>query len=374
MPNPPIAANVFPGVKEYAVISRESTPGGTLESGSLYLPTTLQADKYEPDEKPTFLDDKSLVGSMTDAGNVIAGTAISDFGFSGPVFMDQMPHLLYNIMGDYTATGAAGTGSTTLGAAVAAGATTATVAAITGFSSGQAVQIGTVHPEIVVLSAAPSGTTITFTGTPARFAHANADPVTGVVAPFVHVFSLYNGTNGQPVTHNLDFYSGIPATTGARRYSYYCMSGLDFSLNPEQLFTQTTKGTSMLSNVAAATPVQQLTSVLAQPGWRTKVGIGGPVSTNQITDVMTPDITIARAIKPYFTADGSQSPFAIVRDSLNITGKFSRFAQDESPMLNMLNNTQQQLQLIISNGLTGAALLQAQFDMQVAQYDSTKLT
>jgi hypothetical protein len=370
----PLATTVFPGVKEYGVISRELTPAAGINSGTLVLPTTLQGDKYEPDEHPVFLDDKSLVGSMTDQGNVIAGTAQSEWDFGGPVFLDQIPHVLYNLMGDYTATGAAGSGSTTLTAQVAAGATTATVASITGFSSGQAVQLaGTSGTEVVVLSAAPSGSTLTFTGTPARFLHANGAAVTGVVAPFVHVFSLYNGTNGQPVTHNVDFYSGVPLTTGTRRYSYWCCSGVDFDMNTEQLFTQQTKGMSFLSQVAAATPTQQVSAVFAQPNWRVQTALGGPLPGSAINDVQSPSISIARQLKAEFTGDGSQSPFVIVRNSLNITGKFTRVAQDESAILNMLNNTQQQLQIVIDNGLAGAAHLKFQLDMQLAQYSAAKM-
>lgn len=370
----PLATTVFPGVKEYGVISRELTPGAGINSGTLVLPTTLQGDKYTPDEKPVFLDDKSLVGSMTDQGNVIAGTAQSEWDFGGPVFLDQIPHVLYNLMGDYTTTGAAGSGSTTLTAPVAAGATTATVTAITGFSSGQAVQLGTgTTAEVVVLSAAPSGSTLTFTGTPARLAHASAQTVAGVIAPFVHVFSLYNGTNGQPVTHNVDFYSGIPASTGTRRYSYWCCSGVDFDMNTEQLFTHQTKGMSFLSQVAASTPTQTVSAVLAQPNWKVSVGLGGVLPGNAVNDIQSPSISLARQLKAEFTGDGSQSPFVIVRNSFNITGKFSRVAQDESAILNMLNNTQQQLQLIIDNGLTGANHLKFQLDMQVAQYSSAKM-
>ena len=371
----PFAATVFPGVKEFAVINRESVPGGLLNSGTLLLPTTLQADKYDPDEKPVFIDDKSLVGSMTDQGNVIAGTATSEFDFNGEVFLDQFPHLLYNIMGDYTATGAVGSGSTTTtGSANTPGATTLNVTAISGFSSGQAIQVGTgTTAEIVIASAAPSGTTIPITNTPLRFNHAAASTVAGVVAPFVHVFSLYNGTNGQPVTHTMQFYSGIPATFGTRNYAYWCASGVDLDFNVEQLFTHQTKGMSFLSSIPAATPTQTLTSVVAQPNWRVQMGLGGTVGTNPINDIQSPSISLARQLKAEFTNDGSQSPFVIVRNSFNITGKFSRVAQDESAILNMLNNTQQQLQLILDNGLTGANHLKFQLDMQVAQYSAAKM-
>lgn len=371
----PLATTVFPGVKEYGVISRELTPGAGINSGTLVLPTTLQGDKYSPDEKPVFLDDKSLVGSMTDQGNVIAGTAQSEWDFGGPVFLDQIPHVLYNLMGDYTATGATGSGSTTTtGSSNIPGATTLTVTAGTGFTIGQAIQVGTgTTAEVVVASGAGTSTTIPTANTPLRFNHAAATTVAGVVAPFVHVFSLYNGTNGQPVTHNVDFYSGVPATTGTRRYSYWCCSGVDFDMNTEQLFTHQTKGESFLSQVAAATPTQTVSTVLAQPNWKVSVALGGVLPGSAVNDIQSPSISLARQLKAEFTGDGSQSPFVIVRNSFNITGKFSRVAQDESAILNMLNNTQQQLQLVIDNGLTGANHLKFQLDMQVAQYSSAKM-
>lgn len=65
-----------------------------------------------------------------------------------------------------------GAASTTLNATASSGATSMTVTSISGFASGQNVQIddgGQV--EVVTLSAAPSGNTLTFIGTPLKFTH-----------------------------------------------------------------------------------------------------------------------------------------------------------------------------------------------------------
>lgn len=346
-------AFVVPESEQWWGIGREATPG-TAVAPTISIPL----DKGTPEDKFTYIVDKSIQGDMAADHGDIQGVAIADFAMSGNVYTDVIGHMLYNLFGDYTATGAAGSGSTTLTAPLVAGATTATVAAITGFSNGQAVQIGITadgNPEIVVLSAAPSGTTLTFTNTPARSAHASGKTVAGVVAPFTHNFSLLNSGTGQPPAHTITHHQNLTATYGARQYAYWCASGIDFKMSPEQLFTHDTKGTAVMGTAATATPTNSQSTVFAQPNWRWKVGVGGPASGGTLlNDVEDCELSFTREVKPKYTLQAVTSPFIIARLVLGATGKLTITAQDESPLLAYIADTVQQLQMVMtaSNGDT----------------------
>jgi hypothetical protein len=369
----PVSSIVFPETQEWVGTARE------LTAGTIVTPAvTTPVEKAEPDEKVTWLDDKSLRGSMAAEYGMVQGVEIADFGYSGPVYIDALGYDLHNLMGDYTATGSTPANSTTLTAQCSAGATTATVASIAGYASGQAVQLGVSgdgNPEIVVLSTTPSGSTLTFTNTPARFTHANGKTVATVVAPFTHVFSLLNSGNGQPVTHTKTFHQGITGSFGAAQYAYWCASDIAFTANAQQAFMHDTKGMGFLRQAATSGPVNTISSAKLQASWEALVGIGGPASGGTlVSSVIEPKVNITRNLKPYWTLSGFQSPFLIARNTLAIAGSFTHIAQDESPLTNMLNNTQPQLQILISNGLSGANLLSCQFDFQVGAYETSKLT
>jgi hypothetical protein len=331
----PFLATAYPASKQFFGVGKEATPG------TVVLPTTtVPIAKGEPDDKPSFVTDTAFRGSMATDYNEIKVSQLADFGLNGPVFLDTVGHLLLNCMGDYTATGTSGSGSTTLSAQLNAGATTATVAAITGFSNGQAVQVGITadgNPEIVVLSAAPSGNTLTFTNTPARFTHASGKAVAGMVAPFTHIFSLLNSGNGQPPTHTLTHYQGLAASTGARQYGYWCASGLNFSLDAEQLFTYDTSGTGVLGVIAGSPPTNSLSATIPQPSWRFTAGIGGPASGGTLaSNIQGAKVNLTRLLKPYFTLDGTPDPAIIARAGLSSDGTLSVLAQDESPLIQFL--------------------------------------
>ncbi|WP_326829681.1 phage tail tube protein [Streptosporangium sp. NBC_01810] len=198
--------------------------------------------------------------------------------------------------------------------------------------------------------------------------------VSGVAAPYSHTFSLLNSGDGQPVTHTLTDVTGVPAVSGARQYPYSCLSELTLTWNAEQLCSWEAKAQAWPSVVPGVAPTNTLSSVPPVASWRGAVGIGGPASAGTlVTDVTEMSITISREVTPYHTADGSQSPFVIARGPVDVTGKFTQIAQSEQRMLDLLANTQPQLQFVLSNGLTLGALISVQFDLQKVGYRSTKI-
>ena len=374
---PTFGSVVYPESQQWIGIGREAQGA----SGTLVAPTvTVPSEKVEPDEKVTWIEDKSLRGYMAETYGIVQGVEIADFGINGPVYLDTLGHILFNLFGDYVATGSTPANSTTLSAQVNPGATTATVASITGYATGQAVQLGITadgNPEIVVLSSTPSGSTLTFANTPARFTHASGKAVATVVAPFTHIFSLLNSTTGaaQPPTHTLTHRQGISGSFGQNQYGYWCASESAFTLNAQQAFTHDTKGTSLIRQTVTGSALTNVPSTAAlQAAWEGKIGIGGPASGGtQVFNVSEPKFTVTRALKPFWGVNGQQAPYAIVRNNLAITGGFTFLVIDDSPMLAMLNNTQPQLQIVLSNGLSGANLLSVQLDMQVGAYETAKL-
>jgi hypothetical protein len=376
----PFATNVVPENLQWWGFGREITAPGTIAAPVITMP----ADKAQPTDKPTMIVDKGLRGSMAEDFGDIQGVEIAEFPLSGDVYLDAIGHLLFNLWGDYQATGSTPTSATTVAAATSAGATSFTVGAIGSIVIGSVLQFGN-----ATLSAAPTenlvvsnvaGSVVTFATTPLRFAHSSAAAVAIVTAPFSHTFSLLNGgtgsglqLDGQPPTHTITYHNGLAGTYLARQYAYWCASGMDFKMNAEQLFQHDTKGTSILGVIAGSAPTNTQTGLPAVPDWEFKCGIGGPASggtlVNSIEDAQ---VSIARGLKPKFTLQGAQSPFVIARLGLGITGKLTFMAQDESPLLALLANTQQQLQLAMTQG-AGASLISCTFNFNLAAYEAATI-
>jgi hypothetical protein len=84
--------------------------------------------------------------------------------------------------------------------------------------------------------------------------------------------------------------------------------------------------------------------------------------------------SLSRAVKPYWTNQGSQYPYAIGRGKQGVKGKLTFSpAIDESPLVALLANSQPQQQVYASNGLTGVNLVALQIDLLLGMYDTADL-
>lgn len=97
MPTP----TTYASAKQFVLVAKETTQG-TPVAGT----ATIPVEKFEPEDKPVWLDDKALRGSMVDVYGRQQGVIKTDFSFSGPVFGDTLGWLLGNLLGDLTTTGA----------------------------------------------------------------------------------------------------------------------------------------------------------------------------------------------------------------------------------------------------------------------------
>lgn len=365
MPNPV----VYPGAKTFLSVGLESTQGTPV------APTfTMPGDAFDVEEKPNYIDDMSLTGDMAALYGTQPGGIHTEWQFNSPYFGDGSPFFLQNILGDLTEDGTyTGSGTTTLSSPAAAGATTITVGL--SLTSGQVVVIGqgSSHPEVRTLTS--TGTSPTF-AKPLLFAHSAAEVVRPTQAPWSQFHALNNGGVAQPGSLTLVDWQGVTASTFARAYAGCCASELTLKLNAEsEYLTQQVKGIGWPSAAAAVTPTSAPTTSQPMASWRALVGLAGPASGGtQVKLLQTLEMTISRQVKAIFTLQGSQSPFFIQRGNLRVSGKaYIAVPADETHLNYLLNNTQPQLQLVVSNGLAGTNLLSVQVDIQKAAYKTAKI-
>lgn len=372
MPGPTFIA---PSTKTWLGVSRE------LIVGTPVLPVTtipLNKNTFEPEDTPRFLPDEAIRGVLATLFGEILGVEEATFSFGGPMFIDANGYFLDNLFGDMSTTGSTPTNPTSLTAGpYVSGTTVVTVASAAGYTNGATVQIdaGSLS-EVVILSSAPSGTTLTFGNNPLRFGHATGATVNTVTAPFTHRFALLNTGSGQPPTHTFSDYTGLtgqpsnPPNPGARSYPSSCLSQMDITGNAEQLLDMKVAGNSWISAPASTIPTLQSNFTVPIPAWRAAVVVGGTT----ISSLSEWSVSFKRALQVYFTAQGSQNPYIIARGGLDVTGTFNyQVASDETPLTQMLNNTQPSVSITITNGLAGPNLLSFNMTASKAAFIKAKI-
>ncbi|MEU6347236.1 phage tail tube protein [Streptomyces sp. NPDC046977] len=360
--------------KQFVGIANEVTQGTPVN-----MTGTMLLDSFKPKDSPKWLEDKAWRGAMaTDSFAQIQGTQISELDLGGPVFLDGLGYLLRNLMGDLSVTGTStGTGGTTLSSTATVGASSISTAAT--IPSGTVIQIGSGATAEVFTTGTPSGSgpyTIPLT-TPTgglAYQHASAQAVQPVTGPYTYAWSLLNSGSGQPPSHTLTHMLGPTATSGARQYPGSCFSELGLKWNAESdLFTFDAKATAYPSVALGSPPVANPGSIAPLASWRMSVGIGGPAAGGTLIPTVTDgEISIKRELSPYFTGGGAQKPYIIQRAGLTVEGKFNFIAASEAPYLYMINNTQPQVQLLISNSLAGLAYGAVQIDFAQAAFTESE--
>lgn len=374
---------VYPTGKQTIGGGVETTPG-TAAAPAWWMPVT----KFEWNDKPTWLKDMAGRGVMgNDAFAIIQGVKIGELTIEGPVYCDTFGYWLGNLFGDVTTTGTATTPTGTLAASSVVGATS--VSSSVSIPASTLIQIGSGNgAEIVTTSGAPTGTGPYTIPVPALTKpHAGptpgpADAITAIINPNQHAFSLMNSGGGrgqgtasaQPSTLTITQYYGPAATSGGRQFVNVVFSEVSVKWNAEtELLTYTAKAVCWASQIPASVPSATYTTAIPIASWRGVLGLAGPASGGtQVVTAETGEYTFKRDAKPYFTAQGSQNPYAIPRGGLTVEWKNSFVAADESPLLYMENNTQPQHQFILTNGLSGANALGFQVDMQQAAFTEAK--
>lgn len=369
----------FPSVRQFAGVALEVAQGTAVP-----MTYTLLVEDLQPEDKPKWLDDKAWRGAMGSLFGRYAGPLINDFTMKGPVFGDGIGFLLSNILGDLVPVGTASTPSTTLSAIANAGAST--LSAVASIPAASVILIGTGATAEIRTTGTPSGAgpyTIPFAAgqLPLQYTHASAQAVVVQIAPFTNAWSVLNTlatTNypqGQPPTHTITHYQGPAAGGVPRVFPGSCLSKLSLAWSAESellMFDAAASSWPSVLDSQVRTPAG--TSVAPQPSWKGTLGIGGPATGGtQVLTVESGSVDIDRALEPIFTEQNSQNPYIIQRGELGVGGKLEFVAANESPVIAMINNSQPQLQFVLTNGLSGANLISIQFDVQAAAYRTAKI-
>lgn len=363
-----IPSFVSPSTKTFLGIARE-TSVGTPVSPVVTIP--LDKGTYEPEDLIKYLPDEAIRGSMALVYAEIQGVEDASFNYGGPVFGDVYGYFLDNAFGDLSTSGQPAIGgSSNISAAASAGNTNVTVGTTAGFAIGQNVQIDVGNVAEVVKLSAVGGNSVTFTGYPLRFNHANNATILTVSGSYTHRFNILNSGTGQPPTHTATDFTGLTATVGARSYPSLCVSQLDFTGNAEALFMGKVTGNSWISTPAATTPVAATNYVVPIPSWVTNITIG----TSAIYDIGQWAVSIKRQLQVYWTNQGFQNPYIIARGTLDATGTLNfSVAYDETALLQFLNNTQPSVLIQVDNGLAGLSHIQYNFVFNQAAFIKSKI-
>ena len=185
---------------------------------------------------------------------------------------------------------------------------------------------------------------------------------TGVSAPFTHTISLFNsltsGGDVQPISYTLtDFYA-----VDVRSYPGCQFSDFSLKFNADGMLEYDAKSTGFQSETVAD-PAPTFSTVLPTPVWRGTVSIGGsPVST-----AMTGNIDMTRPATPIYGISNTQDPYQVFLGPLEVTGKITFVMDNDSQLLNFLNNSQPALVFNWAYG-AGASAVQIQATLTKGAY------
>lgn len=375
MTPPVVPVPIYPVADRYVNCARELIYGTQVTTGMVTIPVA----GFTPEPKVNPIEDKALRGAMTSVYNIELGGQWNEVSIpESPLFGDTIGHILFNLFGDYTATGTASTPTGVTSTATAAGATSLTVTTGgTTFTSGSFIQLGTTTTSELLTVGTGSTTTSITLATPTRFAHTTAATITTVVAPFTHVFSTLNpasaigNVGSQPPSHTFLDRNQVIGTPGySDVYPYGCFSQVKLTGNTSGFLSW--EGTFMAwpQTTVSAAPTAQISTVAPIPAWRGASSIGG----TSVNDISEWGITLTRVVEPIVTVDGNFAPYVFARGPLDGTFDIKYDpALDESALNYMLNNTQPTLSWTTTNGGSGASLVSFAFAAQMGAYTDSKL-
>lgn len=185
---------------------------------------------------------------------------------------------------------------------------------------------------------------------------------TGASAPFTHTISLFNslasGGDVQPISYTLtDFYA-----VDVRSYPGCQFSDFSLKFNADGMLEYDAKSTGWASETVSD-PTPTFSTILPTPVWRGTVSVGG----STVATAMTGNIDMKRPATPIYGISATQDPYQVFLGPLEVTGKITFVMEDDSELLNFLNNTQPALVFNWAYG-SGAAEVQIQATLTKGAY------
>jgi hypothetical protein len=185
---------------------------------------------------------------------------------------------------------------------------------------------------------------------------------TGASAPFTHTISLFNslvsGADVQPISYTLtDFYA-----VDVRSYPGCQFSDFSLKFNADGMLEYDAKSTGFQSETVSD-PTPTFSTVLPTPVWRGTVSIGG----SAVSSAMTGNIDMTRPATPIYGISNTQDPYQVFLGPLEVTGKITFVMENDSQLLNFLNNSQPALVFNWAYG-AGATAVQIQATLTKGAY------
>ncbi len=185
---------------------------------------------------------------------------------------------------------------------------------------------------------------------------------TGASAPYTHTISLFNsltsGGDVQPISYTLtDFYA-----VDVRSYPGCQFSDFSLKFNADGMLEYDAKSTGFQSEVVSD-PTPTFSTVLPTPVWRGTVSIGG----SAVSTAMTGNIDMTRPATPIYGISNTQDPYQVFLGPLEVTGKITFVMDNDSQLLNFLNNSQPALVFNWNYG-SGASEVQIQATLTKGAY------
>jgi hypothetical protein len=185
---------------------------------------------------------------------------------------------------------------------------------------------------------------------------------TGASAPFTHTISLFNslvsGGDVQPISYTLtDFYA-----VDVRSYPGCQFSDFSLKFNADGMLEYDAKSTGWASETVSD-PTPTFSTILPTPVWRGTVSIGG----STVATAMTGNIDMKRPATPIYGISNTQDPYQVFLGPLEVTGKITFVMEDDSQLLNFLNNSQPALVFNWAYG-AGASAVQIQATLTKGAY------
>ena len=185
---------------------------------------------------------------------------------------------------------------------------------------------------------------------------------TGASAPYTHTISLLNSLTSdvdtQPISYTLtDFYA-----VDVRSYPGCQFSDFSLKFNADGMLEYDTKTTGWASSTVAD-PTPTFSTVLPTPVWRGTVSIGG----SAVATAMEGSIEMTRPVTPIYGISNTQNPYQVFLGALEVTGNIKFVMENDSQLINFLNNTQPAIVLNWAYG-AGATAVQIQATLSKGAY------
>lgn len=181
--------------------------------------------------------------------------------------------------------------------------------------------------------------------------------------PNQHDFSVKNTTTGQPTAFTLYDFDVV----NTRGFPMSRVSEVGFKFDGEGLLTYSAKTTGTASGVVS-TPTPSFSAVNPTAVWTGLITIGGTV----VQTLVNGEITIKRPVSPVQTIDSAQGPYTTFSGPVSCDGKLTFVMEDDSQLLNFINNSQPSLDINFATG-SGATATQVKFHLTKAAFTTGKV-